>query len=420
VRFWIILSLLVFTTGLPLKAQEEPSFGWDIDTLFDEPPEEKTPEEQTNNDNTEATPAAVNLVKQRGLTFNSSYELIGGLASGLTEAPWFPDEESKFERAPIIKMRADFGLDTRISEVFRVNTSFYFEIPNYNFTLGYFFADYNLYDAIFFRAGKYERSWGISSNFGFTNLLARVPKDKPSGRSFVFKADIPVGIGGFQLLSLTRADLMRGAKPGWREFGYGGKYNLALRLADIDLGIFYQKGMALRSFLSIKTTVGNTELYNEWLAAIDTEQPENISGAANIGIVQSFFNDKVKVNGEIFYNAEGDSFWYQPETSIRKEKVSPFIEGLNLALNLLFQFDGKASPRFFIQALYAPQQKSARLVPGIRLNPFPHTELYFAVPMALGSREGYYYSHTADPKDRPFSVVVLLSLKGSVRAGYYF
>jgi len=429
-RFRIVLGLLVLTTVLPLNAQEElsqeePSLGWDIDTLFDEAPEE-TPEEQTNNNNTEATPAAVNLVNQRGIIFDAEYQLIGGISPGWTpDPPWFTDKgnESKFEWTPILKMRADFGLDARISKSFRVKASFNFEIPSFNISLGDIFADYNLYDVVFFRVGKYEQSWGISPNFGFTNLLARVPatdKERYNHDAFVFKADIPVKIGGFQLLSLTRADLMGGEKPVWHDFGFGGKYNLAFRAADIDMGVFYQDGMALRSFLSIKATVGKTELYNEWLAVFDTTQPGNISGAGNIGVVQTFFNDKFKVNAELFYNAEGDSYYYQPETNIKKADVSPYIKGLNLALNLSYQPDWKTNPRFFVQVIYAPQQESAKLVPGIRLNLFPHMELYFAVPMALGSKEGYYYTNTADPNNRPFSVVLLLSLKGSVRAGYYY
>ena len=426
IKRFFFLALVVLVFSLPLFAEEGDSLDWDIDSVFDAPPEDSQGEYAPPEARQEKTPAissgisAASLVKPKGITFDSSFQFIGGIAPGWSEAPWFDDEDRKFSRSPMAKMRADFGLDAQISAILRVNTVFYFEIPNYGFHLKTFFADYSLYDAVFFRAGKYNLSWGISPNFGFTDLLSRVPRDMKAGDSFILKADIPVGIGGFQVLALTRADLMRGTEPKWEDLGYGGKFNLALRFADFDLGAFYQENMPLRSFLSVKTTLGKTELYNEWLAAFDLDEPRNFSGAANIGVVQTFFNDKFRVNGELFYNAEGNAFFYQPETSVRDAEISPFISGFNMALNLLYRFGGKLNPRLFVQALYAPEQKSARLVPGLRLSPWPHMELYFAVPMALGARDGYYYKKTADPHDRPFSLVFLLSLKGSVRAGYYY
>ena len=411
--FLIFLGLLILV--LPLEAQEEPLLDWDIDSVFDAPAEE-APIGDKKEDPPEVSGAS--LVRQRGITFETTFEFLGGFAPGWEEAPWFSGQDGKFAWSPSAKMTSNFSLDARISEVFRVNAVVYFEIPNFAFQLRTFFADYSLYDVIFFRAGKYEQTWGISPNFKFTDLLSRVPANRYAGDSFILKADIPVGIGGFQFLALTRADLMNGAEPDRKDLGYGGKFNLALRLADFDLGVFYQDGMALRSFLSVKTTIGNTELYNEWLGVLDTERQGDLSGAVNLGFIHTFFSDKLRVNGEVYYNAEKNAYWYQPETSIKDAEVSPLVDGWNLALNLLYRFGGKGDLRFFVIALYAPGQDSARLVPGIRLAPFPHTELFFAVPMALGSRDGYYYNNTPDLKNRPFSVMVLLTLKGSARVGY--
>ena len=415
-KLFFCFSLLVVMVLCPLYAQEDILPDWDIDSLFDSPSDDNSVEEDEIN--TTVSPSS--LVKPRGISFESSFEFVGGIAPGWSEAPWYNNEEIEFSSAPGAKMRADFGLDAQISDVLRVNTVFYFEIPDYSFQLKSFFADYSLYDVVFFRAGKYNLSWGISPNFGFTDLLSRVPKNMDAGDSFILKAEIPVGIGGFQILALTRADLMGGVEPKWPDLGYGGKFNLAMRFADFDLGVYYQENMALRSFFSVKTTIGKTELYSEYLAAFDIDPPVSFSGAANVGFVQNFFNDRFMVNGELFYNAEGNTFFYQPETSIKDADVSPFIDGFNIALNLLYRFGGKLNPRLFVQTLYAPEQKSARLVPGLRLSPFPHMEFYFAIPMALGARDGYYYANTADPHDRPFSLVFLITLKGSIRAGYYY
>ena len=410
--FFIFAILLVFSAGL--YAQTEDLSGWDIDSLFDDPLPQG---DDYAADSISGTDIMDNLIMQKGLIFDASFEFMGGIAPGWNETPWFFDDEKEFSWGQSIKMRANLGMDARISQVFRAVIKFSFEVPWFKLKLGDFFFDYNLYDRIFIRAGKYNQSWGISPNYSFTNLPARVPQGGSSGESFLFKADIPAGIGGVQLLALTRADLLNGVIPGWRGIGYGGKFNLALRLADFDLGVFYQDDMPLRGFLSVKTTIGDTEIYNEWLGSYSRD-PRKFSGAFNLGLARDFFGTDLGVNGELFYNAENDAFWYEPESGIREARISPFIDGWNLALNLIYRGGGKLSPRFFVQTLYAPWQRSARLVPGVRLNPFPHAELYFAVPMSLGGRDGYYYSHTPDPNDRPFSIVLLLTLKGGVRSSF--
>jgi len=288
------------------------------------------------------------------------------------------------------------------------------------FTLGDFFFDYNIYNRIYVRAGKYEHSWGISPNYGFTNLLSRVPSVGPNGSSYLVKADIPAGVGGIQALALTRTDIEKGDIPSRSEIGLGGKYNLALRWADFDLGAFYQDNMATRGIFSIKTTVLNTELYNEWLVAANTHTDNAVSFAFNLGFAKEFFGNKAEINGEVFYNGEGSSYFFTPKTDIKEAETNPFIEGINIALNMLYRFDGKGNPRFFTRILYAPMQESVRLVPGFRLSPLPHVETYLAVPMALGRKDGYYYRHTSDINNRPFSVMLYVTISGSVNAGYYY
>ena len=422
----LLLSLLVISS---LAAQEEGSLTWDIDTIFDEPLPEPEKDSTPGKDSADVKkeepkapsgPTVASLVRRRGIRLDAAFEFMAGLAPGWAEAPWLSPEENEFLWGQNVKMRADFGLDAQISEIFRVRSVFYFTIPAYNFTLGDFFFDYSIYDRIFLRAGKYNLSWGISPNFAFSDLLARVPADGYRGQPYVLKADIPVGIGGIQLLALTRANLMRNVIPGWKDIGFGGKFNLAFPWADFDLGVFYLNRMPMRGFFSIKTTLWDTEIYNEWLGVKDVHEKSDMSGAVNLGFFRDFFGRKFSVNGEVFYNAEGNAYWYRPETNYREAEISPFINGFNLALNLIYRFDGKGSPRVFIQSLYAPQQKSAHLVPGFRISPWTHAELYLAVPMSLGSRDGYYYSHTEDPLNRPFSVVLMLTLKGRAQVAQYY
>jgi hypothetical protein len=416
----VFLALLFFSF-LCLAAQEGDIIDWDIDSVFDEPWPEFSPEENADDD---AMASVMGSVKRKGIVFDASYRFQGGFAPGWNITPWDDDEERVFTWGPYVKMAASLSMDAQISEIFRVKSVMDFCIPSkknsvFEFSLGDFFFDYNMYNAVFFRAGKYSQSWGISPNYEFTNLLARVPEDGPKGPSYIMKADVPIGVGGVQALALTRVDFLKGETPARNDIGLGGKYNLAFRWADFDLGIFYLDRMPLRSFFSTKTTLWNFELYNEWLVAVDLNNDNETSFAVNLGFGKDFFNEKLDINWEFFFNGEGKSSLYHSETDIREEGISPFVEGFNMALNLIYRFGGKGKPRLFTQVLYAPMQDSAQLIPGFKLNPWEHIDIYFAVPMALGNKEGYYYKHNEDPKNRPFSMMLLVTLKGSIKAGYY-
>jgi len=397
------------------EAQEDDDLDWDIDSLFDKPlsetKEEKTPSKSVS--------SVLSSLKRRGLTVNASYNFKGSVLPGWDIPPWDFDGSEVFTWSPALKMSSSLGLDAQISDAFRVLTVYTFYLPGFKFTLGDFYFDYNIFNTVFIRAGKYRQTWGISPNYNFTNLLARIPS-APSvrrryGTSYIFKVDIPVGVGGVQMLALTRVKMMDGAFPLREDYGFGVKYNLAFRRADIDFGVYYQKIMATRSFLSIKTTIMSIEFYNEWLAAIDTNFDNAVSFAANIGFTRNFFDKKLSLNGEFFYNGEKGAMFYRPESDLLEEETIPFIENYNVALNLTYKFGGKINPSFFTQVLYAPLQYSARVIPGFKFSPLTNIEIYLAVPMALGNKEGYYYLKTEDRKNRPFYITLLVTFKGSIK-----
>jgi len=409
------IGILLFAV---LSAQEQNSLDWDIDDLFNESAQEFPVEGPEEN----KSAVTVNkLIKQPGITFNASYEFLTGVAPGWREPPWVSAEDRGFYLYRFIKLNSSFTTDAQIDNSLRIKTVLRFEIPNFYLILGDFFFDYNINDVVFLRGGKYSHSWGINSNFSFTNLLARVPDESFTGESFIFKADIPTGVGGFQILTLTRAKLMEPnpSLPKLEDFGFGGKYNLALRWADFDTGVYYQKNMPIRAFLSIKTTLWKTELYTEGLLVFNANNFSDVSGAASFGFIKNLFSDKFTVNGEIFYNAEKDSYIYNPETYITDVSVTRFKEELNLALNLSLKFGGKTNPALFAQIRYAPFENSMQLIPGFKINPLPNIEVYLAAPMTLGPKEGYYYNNTyiKDNEDKPipFCVMLMVKLSGSIQ-----
>jgi len=416
--FIIFLSL----SAVSVKGQEQDSLDWDIDSIFDEFLEEDDEEEVILSNE----PTIQNIIRQRGYNFEAFFRFVSGYNYGWFEVPWYSnplDEGASFSEL-VIKMYSSFSIDAQISNSFRAKATVYFIIPKFGFQLGDFFFDYNIYDTVFVRGGKYNLAWGISNNYSFANLLARVPENSYNGQSFILKADVPIGIGGFQVLALTRENLLGGVAPKKEDLGYGAKYNLALRKADLNLGVFYREEMPFRSFFSAKTTIMETEIYNEWLLAVDPNMDNEISFAANLGFSRDFFDGKFNVGAEIFFNGEGNAYWYRPEEWYRESEISPFIEGINAAFNLLYKFDTKNDPRLFLQTRYSFLEESAFLVPGFSINPLPNLGLRLSVPMAVGNRDGYYYSHTGfkNDKNKPlaFTIVLLLSLSGRVNYGHYY
>jgi hypothetical protein len=408
-----VVFILIFFLSFHITAQEiDDLLNVDFDSLFDG---SFTGKEDESKQTLDTTPVNVN---KTGITFGASYEFQGGFAPGWTLAPWHFDGTEERTWGQGVKMVSSLSINAQLSEVFKVYTSLGFNIPGFYFTLGDFFFDYNFFNRVFIRAGKYEHTWGHSD---FTNLLARVPDVGPFGPSYIAKADIPIGVGGFQALVLTRVDIAGGTIPEhMNELALGAKYNVALRWIDIDMGLFYQRYvMPTRGFLSLKTTLGKTELYNEWLLAVNTHTDNAVSFAASLGLARDFFGDKLTIGSEVFYNGEGNTYFFKPETSFTDAETVEFFDQFNIALNLLYRIDWKGSPRIFTSVNFSTAETSIQLVSGFKFTPFENIEVYCAVPMALGSKDGYYYRNNADAYNRPFSITLLITLNGSVYASSF-
>ena len=409
--FWLCFCLFPPHSG----AQEgERLPDWDMDALFSEIPGE-APEDVPQGDGETGGILRTSL-KRPGFILETAFNFYGGISPGWTEAPWYwEDQEEEHQRIIGLGMSAQMGLDFQISGQFRVKATFGVSLPEFKANIEDFFFDYQMKEFLFLRAGKYTHNWGISPNFPFTNLLARVPHGNAGGDSLLAKADIPLGVGGLQGIVLTRRYFMADpTAPTAREIGYGGKYNLAFPWADIDLGVFYHYDMPLRGFVSVKSTLADTEIYTEGMTSISHDTWTGLKFSANIGLVRDFFSGKLRINGEFFYNGELNEGWFHSETDYKEAEISPFIKGPNAGLNLSFR-PGFAGLRFFTHFLHGFDEDTSQLVPGFSFSPFSNMEFSFALPMALGSREGTYYRKNADTKNRPFALVFLLTFKGSYR-----
>jgi hypothetical protein len=458
---YVLLFTLFYTvSGLsPLPAEEdepftaEPSF--DIDSLFDLQPE--SPE---SDGKTPDLPAAeednFNLLRQvilsRGFSVEAAYNLQGFIAPGFTEAPWADEEyreDAKFNTIPGLQMSADLALDIQLSEVLRVQQSVKFEILDPQMKIKEFFFDYNIAQKVFFRIGQFDLNWGQSHNFQFSNLLARIPAantDEPSAFSPKYiRVTVPVGIGGFEGVLSGRFVNDFSTIQAY-DAGYGLKYNIIHPRVDMDIGVFYHRLMPLRGFFSLQTTVlKTTELYTEALVSVphdslllgDTQRAaltfnkvrlEDVLFSGAVGAVQTFFNDKLVLNGEFFYSSEKDASALEKDAMdvlSADEKVVSILHGLNAALNARFQPGGLAGLGFGLSFRWAFFDHSGQIIPALYFSPAKHLTVSVAAPMALGERlsddgkKTYYYTNNPDNSGRPFSVIFAISLNSNYRFGYY-
>jgi hypothetical protein len=430
---------------------EIPEGNIDIDALFggDDTAVTAKPADPTPVAQPAPNPAAVS-VKKKGIRLSSNYSFSMGTSPGWYETPWNKDSFEKsqdvpdnFTNVPGVIMAASFGFDTQISDIFSVRASFAYEFPTFAIGVSAFYFDYAAANKVFIRAGKWTSKWGISSNYPFTDLLSRTPKsadyahpeDKDPETGYEYKytggrtadpymarVDIPIGIGGFQLLTMTHDDFFVASNSKHQDdlIGIGGKYNLAFRWADITLGTFYQKIMPLRTFLSVKSTIKNTEIYSELLNTVEHETWDKPTLSVNLGLGRSFFSKKLTIGGEFFYNGEDDAFWVREADAKLGQvtKDSPFIEGVNFALNVSYK-PGWHSLNFFARGLYSIAENTGKFIPGFSISPGQHVTARFAVPMVLGSRDGTYYRNNDDTNNRPFSLVFAVSVGGSYSYGHY-
>jgi hypothetical protein len=423
----VVLIITLFCATATLNADES-LLDSDFDELFDE-----NSENAGGGYDEKPSPygSLRDFIMGTGFGIDTSYSMTAGYLPGWAESPWYFEDSGDSVDKPInligAKMSATVGLDIQPSRLLRIRQSFSFAIPSPALTIKEFFFDYNVKDRVFVKVGKYEVTWGVSPNFPFANLLARIPLgiDNP-GEPYLAKLNIPVGIGGFDFLLLTRPGYIDTSSPRLENFGSGAKYNLALRNLDIDVGFFYFELMPLRNFISMKTTLfGNIELYTETMLNIfydkQIEKWSDFGFSGTLGFIYGFLKDKLMVNGEIYYNGEGDAASLR-RNNILDEDPEDFrlFNGFNGAFNISYKPGGLARMHIFVGLLYAFEKKSGQFVPGISFDPVEHIELYFAVPMAVGAREeNSYYYHNADTNNRPFSIVLAVKIKGTYKYGHF-
>jgi len=361
----------------------------------------------------------LSLLGEKGITLGASFFLMAGYSPGFDFLPMDvsdPDSIEYIDMA-ILKLEASISFNIRLSRELRVFQRIASKAPELVPEIEELFCDYSMLDAVFLRIGRHNIAWGISPNYAFTNLLARLPEDvdpeDESADSFAFKMTIPVGVGGFDVVMFTRSSFWDADDdPDVDEIGAGGKFNLALDNFDFNIGGYFHRDLNLRFFYSLKTTLPfEIEAYTEGLLAVDLDYFEaaedgQIVFSANAGFYFDLFDQTLRINTEYFYNGE------ESELDV-KGALFPLFAGHNVALNISWAFfNGKF--KLLFQGKYNITENSGVILPAATLDVIPHCTFSLGIPYVLGPVSGGYFQENDDNKDRRIALVFAIILRGKI------
>ena len=315
--------------------EDEDSGASDLEDLFNDLQDPEKTEAQEDE-----SPVSVleSLTSKIGYTFQLDYAFTGGMAPGWGETPWNsgsqpPIDGDRYTDGYTTVFGADIGtkatLDLQLTGNFRVKQVYALRFPEFEPSVEEFWGAYNFKNVMTMRMGLQNIKWGLGRNYSYTNILTRLPADVTSGgESFSALLDIPVGLGGFQLIALARSGFSSGDIEDMTasDVGYGLKYNHASQFIDMDLGTFFHQDMPLRTVLSLSSTLWNrTEVYAEALWAADYQTFAEHDYSFSIGFFDSFFKNRLYFNAEYYWNGEENVNYVDDDEGLIILDKKPFL-----------------------------------------------------------------------------------------------
>jgi len=414
-------------------SQENSEASSSVDSLFEKQEEEK--ENKKDNGNQAESTVLDRVKEDEPLQIKANVRFIGGYSPGWTKPI---GEEGQYEDIPIVDLSSSLSLVYNVSSDLTINQKFVFTYPDYEFTAKELYMDYSIKNLAYLTIGLKKISWGISPNFPYTNIIQR-QADSPlspvkAQNTLIGRLSIPIGIGGIEILAQNKDEYQENPQsPQADRIGFGAKYNFAGERIDINVGSYYQKGLNGRMFVSGITTVTDwMELYAEAVAvnsrtrndSTEAQQSEDVKEGwveiapdiklynnnpdygANIGVVLSFFDNTLDINGEYYYNGE------ETENTVVGARF-PLFWGHNIALNAEYKVPNTA---LLLQAGYRYNTlfNSSFLAPRISIDLIKHLNAEIVAGMAWGPEEAGYRAENPDEKDRPAFMAFVFTLKGNL------
>jgi hypothetical protein len=205
-------------------------------------------------------------------------------------------------------------LDARPSETLRVygeadvsypfddqgGTREFYEV----FHVSELFSDFQLGDAVFFRAGKQTINWGVGYFFSPADLLnvTEIDPEDPEAElegPVAVKIQAPIGAHNLYLYTVFE-DAAR-----IEEVALAPKAEFVVGDSEIGLGAFYRAGDPPAAMTTLTTSLLDFDIFAEGIVSYD----ERLLPSATAGLSYSFSDDldrfNVSVSAQYMYNGEG-------------------------------------------------------------------------------------------------------------------
>jgi len=455
----IVVLAALFLGAAALSAQAQDTSGDNLDGLFND---NGTTSGGTGQDGSAQQPAAApqtrpdDLTQDRQVHFLSDLSIYGLAGVGWAQALSPPDYflVSGLAGEASGSLSANLGIDFRPAAELRVRGTLSYNFPSAGTQLSQLIVDYSIRNAVFFRLGIFDYTWGNSQFFQFANLPAR---GLPDWKGVVnvplwqrlnilsptiaanypasVRLYIPFGVNG--LTFLTRFDMANYfpvdyTAPDPRYAGYGFQFDLVTGPIQWTLGGYTQEQLFPRSSLAMKTSLLGFDLSMEATVAypihLVTSDPtrffdlvsptgggiyvggmlQRIYPTAVVSLFREWADPHIRLYAEYGYNGERN-----PGTSWLQDVTGPGGHNSVLAL----RFSNLASTDISLNALWQQNWSDGTgLVSAfLEISPFALTTVQLGPVFVYGSETGEVPSNRLVPGGKRLELVLLVKVTDSFR-----
>jgi hypothetical protein len=401
---------LLFLACAVVSAQSPPSSGGsDLDGLFTDngapgsdsaPGNSGTAQPATNPPVApEAVIRADDPTQDQKIHYFGSLNIYGLFGVGWSGMPVGGDLSSTLGNEASGSFTASLGFEVRPATQLRLRGTLSYSFPASSAQFSEFIVDYSIREAVFFRLGTFDYTWGNSQFFQFSNLPSRSLPDwglnnvpiwqrtniianaAISTAPVSVKMTIPFGLNSLTFLSrfdMQNYGFPNATTPDPRDAGYGLQFSLVTGPIEWTLAGFYQRLLTPRSSLALKTSLMGFDLSAETTVAFPVNFTLNgmtpisttsggiyvgglmqrIYPTAVLGFSREWPDARIRLYAEYAYNGERDpgTSWLTDESGPGGHNSVVVLRFANMAssgisLNMLWQHNwsdgsGLVSPFF--------------------------------------------------------------------------
>jgi hypothetical protein len=366
----------------------------------------------------EATIRADDPTQDQKIHYFGSLNIYGLFGTGWSGMPVGGDLSSNFGNEASGSFTASLGFEVRPAPQLRLRGTLSYSFPASSAQFSEFIVDYSIRESVFFRLGTLDYTWGNSQFFQFSNLpyrslpdwgISNVPiwqrtniiaNTAISTAPVSVKMSIPFGLNSLTLLSrfdMQNYGFPNATTPDPRDAGYGAQFSLVTGPIEWTLAGYWQRLLAPRSSLSLKTSLLGFDLSVETTMAFPVDlsfqsaTPIATSGGgiyvgglmqriyptAVLGLSREWTDARIRLYAEYAYNGERD-----PGTSWLSDESGP--GGHNSAV--VFRFSNMASSGISLNMLWQHNWSdgSGLVSPFLEVSPVPLTTIQLGPVFVYG------------------------------------